>query len=72
MHGYVFGEHYRVLVVNIVDLLMNSLLLLQKNYKSWYCMPPTLVDATSDDSKKRKATPGSLLQRKIPRLDAGQ
>jgi hypothetical protein len=51
---------------------MNSLLILQKNYKSWYCMPPTSVDAASDDSKKWKTTPGSLLQRKIPRLDAGQ
>ena len=35
-------------------------------------MPPTSVDAASDDSKKRKATLGALLQRKIPRLDAGQ
>ena len=35
-------------------------------------MPPTSVDADSDDSKKRKATPGSILQRKVPRLDAGQ
>jgi len=35
-------------------------------------MPPTSVDAASDESKKRKATPGALLQRKIPRLDAGQ
>ena len=35
-------------------------------------MPPTSVDADSDDSKKQKATPGSILQRKVPRLDAGQ
>ena len=35
-------------------------------------MPPTSVDADSDGSKKQKATPESLLQRKIPRLDAGQ
>ena len=34
-------------------------------------MPPTSVDA-ADGSKKRKATPGALLQRKIPHLDAGQ
>jgi len=47
-------------------------LFLWKNYKSWYCMPQTSVDAASDESKKRKATPGALLQRKIPRLDAGQ
>ena len=67
-----FGKHYRVLVVKVFDLLTDSLLLLQKNYKSWYCMPPTSVDAASDGSKKRKATPGYLLQRKIPRLDAGQ
>ena len=67
-----FGKHCRVLVVEVSDLLTNVLLLLQKNYKSWYCMPPTSVDAASDDSKKRKATPGALLQRKIPRLDAGQ
>jgi len=51
---------------------MNSLLVLQKNYKSWYCTPPTSADAASDGSKKWKATPGSLLQRKIPSLDAGQ
>ena len=67
-----FRKHCRVLVVNIFDLLTNSLLLLQKNYKSWYCMPPTSVDAASDGSKKWKATPGSLLQRKISRHDAGQ
>ena len=67
-----FRKHFRVLVVNIFDLLTNSLLLLQKNYKSWYCMPPTSVDAASDGSKKWKATPGSLLQRKVPRLDASQ
>ena len=66
------GKHYRVLLVEIFDLLTNSLLLLQKNYKSWYCMSPTSIDTVSDDSKKRKATPGALLQRKIPRLDAGQ
>ena len=66
------GKHYRVLVVEIFDLLTNSLLLLQKNYKSWYCMPPTSVDAASDGSKKWKTSPGSLLQRKIPRIDAGQ
>jgi len=35
-------------------------------------MPPTLVDAVSDESRKWKATPGALLHRKIPRLDAGQ
>ena len=35
-------------------------------------MPPTSVDADSDDSKKRKATPGSILQRKVPHLDASQ
>ncbi|XP_039808553.1 uncharacterized protein LOC120672296 [Panicum virgatum] len=44
-----------------------------KNYKIWYCMPSSSEDAApSDDSKKRKAVPGSLLQRKIPRLDSGQ
>ena len=59
-------------MVEVFALMTNSLLLLQKNYKSWYCMPPTSVDAVSDDSKKRKATPGALLQRKIPRLNAGQ
>ena len=72
MHGYVLGKHYRVLVVEIFDLLTNSLLLLQENYKSWYCMPPTSIDTISDDSKKRKATPGVLLQRKISRHDVGQ
>jgi len=35
-------------------------------------MPPSLANATSDGSKKWKTTPGSLLQRKIPRHDAGQ
>ena len=65
-------KHCRVLEVNIFYLLTNFLLLLKKNYKSWYCMPPTSVDAASDGSKKRKATPGSLLQRKIHCLDAGQ
>ena len=45
---------------------------LQKNYKSWYCMPPTSANADSDDSKKRKVAPEFMLQRKIPRLDAGQ
>ena len=59
-------------MVEVFALMTNSLLLLQKNYKSWYCMPPTSVDAVSDDSKKRKATPRALLQRKIPRLNAGQ
>ena len=72
MHGYVFGKHCRVFVVDIFDLLTNYLPLLQKNCKSWYCMPPTSVDVISDDSKKRKATPGALLQRKIPRPDASQ
>ena len=70
--GMCFEKHCRVLVTKIFDLLTNSLLLLQKNYKSWYCMPPTSADATSDGSKKWKTTPGSLLQRKIPRIDAGQ
>ena len=45
---------------------------LQKKYKSRYCMPPTSVNADSDDSKKRKVALGSMLQRKVPRLDAGQ
>ena len=62
----------RVLVVKVFDLLTSFLLFLRKNYKSWYCMPPTSVDAASDENKKRKATPGALLQRKIPHLDAGQ
>ena len=35
-------------------------------------MPPTSVDAAFDDSKKRKAAPGALLRRKIPRVDAGE
>ena len=35
-------------------------------------MPSSSVNADSDDSKKWKATPRSLLQRKVPRLDAGQ
>ena len=35
-------------------------------------MPPTSADADFDDSKKWKATPGSILQRKVPCLDAGQ
>ena len=35
-------------------------------------MPPTSVNADSGDSKKRKASPGSLLLRKVPHLDAGQ
>lgn len=35
-------------------------------------MPPTFVNAYSDDSKKRKMVPGLMLQRKVPRLDAGQ
>ena len=72
MHGYVFWKQCRVPVANIFEFLTNSLLLLQKNYKSWYCMPPTSVDAASNGSKKWKATRGSLLQRKIPHLDAGQ
>ena len=59
-------------MVEVFALMTNSLLLLQKNYKSWYCMPPTSVDAVSDESKKRKATPESLLQRKVPHLDASQ
>ena len=58
-------------MVEVFALMTNSLLLLQKNYKSWYCMPPTSVDVVSDESRKRKATPGALLQRKIPCLDAG-
>ena len=35
-------------------------------------MPLTSGDIASDESKKQKATPGALLHRKIPRLDAGQ
>ena len=70
--GMCFEKQCRVLVTKIFDLLTNSLLFLQKNYKSWYCMPPTSADAASNGSKKQKATPGSLLQRKIPRIDAGQ
>ncbi|XP_039832287.1 uncharacterized protein LOC120692960 [Panicum virgatum] len=36
-------------------------------------MPPSSKDATpSDDSRKWKAAPGALLQRKIHRLDSGQ
>ena len=35
-------------------------------------MPPTSANADSDDSKKWKVAPGSMLQRKVPRLDAGQ
>ena len=70
--GMCFKEHSRVLEIEIIDHLMNSLLILQKNYKSWYCMPPTSSNASSDGSKKQKATPGSLLQRKILCLDAGQ
>jgi len=34
---------------------------LQQNYKTWYCMPPASGDVASDESKKRKATPGALL-----------
>ena len=48
---------------------------LQKNYKTWYCMPPSPTDATQsggDNDKKRKAAPGSLLQKKVYRLDGGQ
>ena len=45
---------------------------LQKNYKSWYCMPPTSANADSDDSKKWKVAPGSILQRKVHRLNASQ
>ena len=59
-------------MVEVFALMTNSLLLLQKNYKSWYCMPPTSIDTISDDSKKWKATPGALLQRKISRHDVGQ
>jgi len=47
-------KHCRVLVINVVDLLTSSLLLSQKNYKSWYCMPLTSTDDASDDSKKGK------------------
>jgi len=49
--------------------------LLQKNYKTWYCMPPSSNDAAQsggDNEKKRKAAPGSLLQRKAYQLDSGQ
>jgi len=36
-------------------------------------MHPSPEDATpSDDSRKRKAAPGALLQRKIHHLDSGQ
>jgi hypothetical protein len=66
-------KDYQVLVDMHFDLFDKSLLSLQKNYKTWYCMPPTSEDtAPSDDSKKWKANPGALLQRKIPRLDSGQ
>ena len=55
--GMCFKEHSQVLEIEIIDHLMNSLLILLKNYKSWYCMPPTSADAASDGSKKWKATP---------------
>jgi len=35
-------------------------------------MPPTSANADFDDSKKQKVAPGSMLQRKVPRLDADQ
>ena len=70
--GMCFMKHCRVLEIEVIGHLINSLLILQKNYKSWYCMPPTSADVASDGSKKRKTTPGSLLQRTIPRIDAGQ
>ena len=34
-------------------------------------MPPSSEDAAPSNDNKRKATPGALLQRKIPRLDSG-
>ena len=66
-------KHNRVLVGVHCGLLTNPCFSLPKNYKTWYCMPPTFGDvAPSDESKKRKAAPGALLQRKIPRPDASQ
>ena len=50
-------------------------ILLQKNYNTWYYMPPTPNDAAQsggDNDKKRKADPGSLLQRKVYHPDSGQ
>ena len=67
-----YENHVEYLQLTIPDLLTNFWLLSAEKLKSWYCMPPTSVDADSDDSKKRKATPRSLLQRKVPRLDVGQ
>ena len=68
-----FESHYRVLCGQGFDLLTNPCFLLQKNYKTWYYMPPASEDATpSDDSRKRKAAPGALLQRKIHHPDSGQ
>jgi hypothetical protein len=51
----------------------DEITLLQKNYKTWYCMTPSPIDAAqSGGNKKWKAAPGSLFQRKIYRLDSGQ
>jgi len=49
--------------------------ILAEKIKTWYCMPPPPADATQsdgDNGKKRKAAPGSLLQRKVYRLDNGE
>jgi hypothetical protein len=48
---------------------------LQKNYKTWYCMPPSPSNAAQsggDNEKKQKPNTGAWLQRKIHRLDSGE
>ena len=59
------------LCILLVVFLMKPFL--QKNYKTWYCMPPPPADAAQsdgDNGKKRKAAPGSQLQRKVYRLNS--
>ena len=58
--------------LEVSSLVFWWIFFLQKNYKTWYCMPPSSEDAAHfDGMKKRKEAPGSLLQRKPYCLDSG-
>ena len=69
------NKHFRVLAWVIPLAFLDETTLLQKNYKTWYCMPPSpnyAAQTGGENEKKRKVAPGSLLQRKAFQLDSGQ
>jgi len=54
------SKHFRVLCMSNSLCFSDETTHLQKNYKTWYCMPPSPDDAAqsgSSSDKKRKAAP---------------